>query len=151
MTVEKTDLLIELVQKKHQCLIRLEEIGKTQLRLVRDGHLAPLLDLLAAKQRVLWELEETEQALAPFRRQAPEQRTWRTAEDQHRCRELIARCEELLAAIMAREKESERELDRRRQEAAAQLEGAYQASRARGAYLAASPTTRSQLDLTTED
>ncbi len=106
-----------------------------------------LLDVLSAKQQMIVELQRIERGLDPFRTQDPEQRSWRSPDERTRCAEQLNRCEALLAEIVRQEKHSERDLIRRRDEAAARLEGVHAASQARGAYLARQPAA-SGLDLT---
>jgi hypothetical protein len=150
MTEYETDILAELIGRKLHCLTRLQDMGQKQLALVRDGDMTQLLDILAAKQRVLWELQRIERAMDPFRGQDPDQRRWRTPEKRKETAHVLQRCETLLDDIVTREKQSEHELLRRRDEAAARLEGTHSASRARGAYIPTGPTVNSQLDLSSE-
>ena len=145
-----TDLLAELIRSKHDCLLRLSALGAKQLELIRAGHLTALLDVLAAKQRALVQLQQAERAVDPFRRQDPEARRWRTPEERQACAEELRACEMLLVEIVDQEKQSERELVQRRDEAAVRLRGAHQAAHARGAYAGSLPHGSAQLDLTSE-
>lgn len=142
-----TDLLGDLIRRKHTCLLHLRDLGLRQLGLVRQGSMDELLDVLAAKQHLLVELQRIERGLDPFRHEDPETRSWRSPEDRQRCAEELARCDSLLAEIMAQEKQSEQELIRRRDEAARRLQGVHTAAQAREAY-AACPTAPAGLDLT---
>ncbi len=145
--VLSTDLLGDLIRRKHNCLLHLRDLGARQLGLVRQGSMDELLDVLAAKQQLLVELQRIERGLDPFRGQDPEARAWRSPDDRQRCAEELARCDALLAEIMAQEKQSEQELIRRRDEAARRLQGAHTAAQARQAY-AAGPPAPAGLDLT---
>lgn len=142
-----TDLLGDLIRRKHNCLLHLRDLGQRQLGLVRQGSMDELLDVLAAKQHLLVELQRIERGLDPFRKQDPEARSWRSPEDRQRCAEELARCDALLAEIMTQEKQSEQELIRRRDEAARRLQGAHTAAQARQAY-AGDPPATAGLDLT---
>jgi hypothetical protein len=150
MTEYDTDVLADLIARKLDCLTRLQDMGRKQLALVRDGDMTQLLDVLGVKQRVLWELQRIERAMDPFRGQDPDQRRWRTTEKRKETAQLLERCETLLDEIVANEKQSEHELLRRRDEAAARLQGTHLASRARGAYVPSSPSVSRQLDLASE-
>lgn len=150
MTAFETDALAQLICRKLDCLLRLREMGDKQLELVRDDRMADLLDVLSAKQRLLIELQRIERALDPFRSQDPDQRRWRTADARRTCARQLQQCEALLGQIVAREKQSERELVRRRDDVAARLQGAHLASQARGAYVSLSQPPISQLDLSSE-
>ncbi|MCX7426539.1 MAG: hypothetical protein NTW96_13065 [Planctomycetia bacterium] len=146
----ETNELAALVERKHACLCRLREMGARQLELVRGGEMTALLDVLAAKQRLIGELQQIERALDPFRGEDADARHWPTPDERRRCAERLAECQSLLAEIVRGEKEGESELVRRRDEAAQQLQGAHVASQARGAYHAATPRSFSQLDLMSE-
>lgn len=129
-------LLADLIHRKHRCLVQLRDLGERQLALVRAGTMTDLLDVLAVKQRMLAQLERIEGELAPFRGEDPEKRAWRSEEARRRCAEELAGCEAVLAQIVEQEKQSERELVFRRDQAARQLQGTHVAQRAREAYLA---------------
>jgi hypothetical protein len=145
-----TDLLAELIQRKHACLVELREMGRRQFETVVEGSITALLDVLAAKQRVLGALQAVERELDPFRGQDPHQRPWRSPEARQACAATLAQCEALLGEILAQEKQSERELVRRRDEAAARLRGIHAAGQARGAYLPGPHFAPGQLDLMSE-
>jgi hypothetical protein len=146
----QTEELSALVERKHACLRRLHEMGARQLDLVRGGEMTALLDVLAAKQRLIGELQQIERALDPFRGQPADARPWPTAEERRRCAERLAECQSLLAEIVQQEKQGESELTRRRDAVARQLHHAHVASQVRGAYHAATPRGASQLDLLSE-
>jgi len=143
----KTDLLADLIARKHKCLLGLREMGHRQMELVRQGEISGLLDLLSAKQKAMAELQRIERGLDPFRGQDADARRWRTPEARSQCARHLAQCEALLAEIVDQEKQSESELVRRRDEVAARLEGAHAASQARGAYTTAPGPEGSRLDL----
>lgn len=149
MTLD-TDLLAELIRGRLACLTRLRDMGRKQIELVEGGQTTELLDLLAAKQRVFGDLQRIERQLAPFRDQDPDQRRWRTTDQRQECARQLDECDALLREIVTREKQSGRELTRRRDDLAAQLEGMRRAGRARGAYTAPSRPPASRLDLTSE-
>jgi hypothetical protein len=151
MSAHETDILARLAREKLACLTRLRDMGQKQFVLVRAGDMAELLDVLAAKQRVLWQLQRVERAMDPFRGQDPDQRRWRSSEERMQCGAILDQCERLLREIVTEERQSEHELLRRRDQAAAHLQGTHLASRARGAYLAEAPSGESQLDLSTGD
>lgn len=149
MSALETDLLSDLIQKKRSCLVQLRDMGGKQLELVRDGDITHLLELLAAKQRVLAQLQQVQRQLDRFRNDDPEKRRWRTPQKRQECAGDQAECERLLAQIVIQEKQSEQELIRRRDEAAAQLAGVHSAGQARDAYLAETGVGAGELDLQT--
>ncbi len=146
----ETEMLADLVARKRDALSRLREMGRAQYELIEADEMAGLLELLAAKQRVLIELQEIERALDPFRGQAPEERRWRSAEARARCAAQIDESEALLAEIIGQEKLCEQALRRRRDEAARRLQGAHLADQARGAYTAGPAEKMHQIDLSSE-
>ena len=151
MTVTKTDLLAELIERKLDCLVRLHDMGNKQFEFAKADRITELLDVLAAKQRVLIELQRIERQLAPFRDQDPTRRRWPTPGKREKCAQQLAQCEALLAKIIAQERQSEGEMIRRRDDLADRLQGIHVARQARGAYTAESRRRVSRIDLASED
>lgn len=147
MTSLETDALRDLICAKRECLLELRDMVRRQLELIDKEEMTALLDLLAAKQRVLTRLQRIEAALHPFRNQDPEQRRWRSREDRRRCAEQLQQCETLLAEIINQEKCGEGLLIRRRDAAASRLRQAHFVSRARETYTCQPPGQTNQLDL----
>ncbi len=150
MTAFDTDLLGDLVQQKHRCLEHLAAMGQKQIDLIRRGSMTDLLDVLAAKQQVLLQLQRIERELDPFRGQDPEGRRWRSPERRSRCAADVSACEALLERIIAQEKRSEDEMVRRRDETAVRLQQTRAAGEARASYLARPHSAAGQLDLASE-
>jgi hypothetical protein len=145
-----TEILAELVEKKHDLLVQLRDVGLRQMELIDGGDMTQLLKLLSSKQRLLTALQDIERQLNPFRRENPDDRVWRNPADRQRCAEVAARSEALLAEVVAQEKRSETQLRAHRDRVAEELEGAHQAARAASAY-GDNPWTHSrQLDLSSE-
>lgn len=145
-----TDLLAELIDKKHHVLEQLRQLSRRQTELIDQGDMTRLIRLLAAKQKLLGDLQSLESELHPFRDEDPESRQWRTPDARARCRQTAERCEALLGEIMLIEKQSESELTQRRDTVAAQLQGAHAASHATRAYTQSPPARSRQLDVTSE-
>lgn len=150
MTSLDTDILSELIERKHGLLVQLRDLGRRQLQLIEANDLTQLLKLLASKQKLLTELQGVERHLDPFRLQDPEARVWRAAEDRDRCAQLAAQCEAVRADIVQTEKASETRLTFRRDEAASRLQGVHQASQIRHAYAQPIEYARNQLDLSSD-
>jgi hypothetical protein len=149
-TVPETQRLSQLVAEKRDCLEQLLRLSEQQLSLIDEGRMTDLLNVLAAKQRLLSALSAVERLLAPFREQDPAARRWRAAADRVHCGELLADCERLLARALEREREGEARLRARRDETAAQLRGAQGAAAAHALYSAEQRTAPRRLDLSTE-
>ncbi len=147
MTDLPTEILMQLVRARYTCLMQLRDLGRRQGELIDRGDVTGLLDLLSVKQKPLSDIQRIEKALDPYRRQDPERRQWRSADDRAACAELVRQCEMLLAEIVAREKECEELMVQRRDATAARLQQLRSASRAQGAYTAADAMTTSQIDL----
>jgi len=146
-TMVETEILADLIRARHRCLVQLRDMGRRQFELIDAGNMTGLLDVLAAKQRTLLELQRIERSLDPFRNQAPESRRWRAPEVRACCAEQLRQCEALLSEIVCQEKYSEGLLVRRRDEAAARLRGAQLAGEARTAYTQPPQTSVHELDL----
>ena len=118
------------------------------MELIEAGNLTGLLDLLAAKQRPLAELQRVQRAIDPFRAQDPaaiaagnRPRPATPAPGHRGVRPAAA------GDPRARKNRARRSWSRRRDEAAVRLQGMHAAGQARGAYAASGRTTFSQLDL----
>jgi flagellar biosynthesis/type III secretory pathway chaperone len=146
----ETDLLAELISKKHHVLEQLRELSRRQSDLIGQGEMTKLLAVLSVKQKLLVDLQRLERRLDPFRDQEPASRRWRSPEHRERSRQIAERCETLLGEIMLIEKQCESELIQRRDEAAARLQGAHAAAQARSAYGQSLRRTSRQLDLTSD-
>lgn len=145
-----TDLLAELIDKKHYVLEQLRQLSRRQTELIDKGEMTKLIRLLAVKQKLLADLQALEVELHPFRDQDPDSRQWRTPDGRTRCQHTVERCEALLGEILLIEKQSESELIHRRDTVAAQLQGAHAASHATQAYTQSAPVYSRRLDLTSE-
>ena len=145
-----TERLAELVGRKHECLSQLHELGRQQLVLVEASDITALLSILSAKQQLIAALKQIEAGLDPFRCEAPETRVWRTPADRERCARQIEESEGLFRAILEHEKRGEQLLQRRRDDAASQLQGVHSARAARGAYTAHQTRASGRSDLTIE-
>ena len=145
-----TDLLADLIGKKHDILTQIRQLTQRQSEIVGVGDMSKLLSLLAAKQQLLTDLQQVEAQLDPFRDDDPETRVWRSPAARQQTRETAEHCDALLKEIMQLEKECEGQLVHRRDEAAAALQGVHTAVHARQAYLQAAPTVRGQLDVSSE-
>ncbi len=148
--INDTEILKDLIRVRRECLMQLRDMGRKQLALIEEGNMTSLMEVLASKQRPLVTLQRIERALDPFRNQDPQERVWRSAGDREQCVEQLKQCENLLAEIVSQEKSSEAALIRRRDEAAARLQGAHLAGHARQAYLPQAHMPLPNLDLFSE-
>jgi hypothetical protein len=129
-----TDILAELIDAKRDILEQVLSLVARQIEQVAAGDMDALMNVLAAKERLLSALQPVETALVPFRSQDPDGRMWRSSADRQRCRESAERCTALLSEILEQEKQTELSMTKRRDDAAEQLQGTHAARRARQAY-----------------
>lgn len=145
-----TLLLADLVGRKFNCLAQLFALGRQQTELIGAGDMSQLLNVLAAKQRLLADLQQLERRLDPFRGQSADQRQWPGEAQRQQCADQIARSEQLFRAILAQEQQAEDALRERRDQTAERLHTAHSATQARSAYSSNFLPSCGQLDLSTE-
>jgi hypothetical protein len=131
-----TQLLAELIRKKHQVLMQLREIGRRQTDLVASGEIAALLTLLGGKQQLIACLQALEAQLKPYYSQNPDTRSWRSPADRAQCAQLANECNALLEEVVSLEKSSAERMNARKSEVADQLHQAHAAAHVRSAYQA---------------
>jgi len=146
----ETDRLAELLDKKLSVVRELYNLARRQSEVIGIGDLTRLMRVLAAKQTLLLELQETEQSLAPYREQDPDQRQWKSDVVRQRARQAAEDCERVLRETMLIERQCETEMITRRDQAAEQLQGAHSATEARRAYGGEHGRDAARLDLTSE-
>jgi hypothetical protein len=129
-----TGRLVELINGKHQVLLRLRDLGRRQTDLVASGDTTSLLKLLAVKQQLIGGLQELERELVPYYEENPERRSWQTSQQRAQCAQQAADCNELLQEIVGMEKSSAEHMTARRNEAAEQLQNVHAATQVRSAY-----------------
>lgn len=146
-----TETLASLIAQKLQLLQLLARLSHAQVDLIDSGDMTRLLPVLGAKQQLLGQLQQLEQALTPFRDEDPDQRIWASPEAREKCRIDAQRSEQLLAEIMNLERKGEAEMIRRRDETARRLEEMDNASRVHSAYFEpAAPASTSFFDVSSE-
>ncbi len=146
----QTELLAQLIGRKHEVLTHLRSLGLRQAELVGEDDWAQLTKVLSTKQRLLDLLAQIERELEPYRSEAPEHREWASDAARDACRRQADACAALLADVMRLERESEQAIVRRRDDAARQLSGLHAAVAARSAYAAANEPASIGLDLISE-
>jgi hypothetical protein len=145
-----TDLLMQLVQARHACLVQLRDFGRRQMDLINQGNVTGLLDLLTMKQKPLNDIQRIEKALDPYRTQDPAKRPWPSAGERAACAQLVAECDAMLKEIVAQEKLCEETMVEKRDATAAELQRLRSAGQAHGAYMAPVRSDFSQVDLVSE-
>jgi hypothetical protein len=130
----ETDTLARLVERKLRVLSQLRELTVRQAPIIAADDAKTLLRVFAAKQKLLEDIHRLDLELEPFRRQDPEDRVWRSAENRAQCAEAAERCRQLVEEIKASEIRDRTELIERRDGVARRLEEAHSAAAAREAY-----------------
>ncbi len=107
-------MLIKILEKRADAFDRIYVTSLRQGELAHGNDMPGLLEVLAAKQRMLDDLERIERELDPYRDTPPEKRRWATDEERRYADRLIRRCEIRLRAIIDQDRESERILAEKR-------------------------------------
>ncbi len=147
MSHSDTEQLAKVIERRHQCLQQLRDLGRRQAELAEQGDLSQLMKLLGVKNHLIGLLRTIDQELAPFRGQDPETRRWASPADRDVCRRQAQACEQLLAEVIEQERRSESTMTARRDEAANRLQGAHVAQQARRAYQVPTGPVTGRLDL----
>lgn len=139
MTDKELRELLEYFGREQACYTALLDLSRRQKRIIEEGEVDELLRLLGQKQNMLARVGEVETLLAPYKR------NWRTLRqtlddnDRQVLDLALATVEELLAELIALEKESEQLLVERRDLARVELESAARGGNAHQAYRAKTP------------
>jgi hypothetical protein len=144
----ETEILSELIGAKREILGQLRDLGVRQREVIDSGDTDHLFRVLAAKQRLLADLQQVEQRLTPYREQDPDQRAWRSQQDRDHCAAKSEQCAHLLAEVIRQERESERAMVRRRDDTAMQLRAVHSAMHLQQSYESCQAATSGGLDLT---
>ena len=145
-----TQHLTTLLERKHEFLTVLRDLGARQLERIDAADMTMLMKVLSAKQRMLADLQAVERELDPFRGESPETRDWPSPAARQHCAQLTTRCQLLFSEIVSQEREAESRLILQRDDAEHRLRGMHMAAGAHGAYLRENVVSTSSLDLSTE-
>ena len=145
-----TQHLTTLLERKHEFLTQLRDLGSRQLERIDAADMTTLMKVLSAKQRMLVDLQTVERELDPYRGESPEARTWPSPAARQHCAQLTTRCQLLFSEIVAQERDAESRLILQRDDAEHRLRGMHVAAGAHGAYQRENTVSTSSLDLSTE-
>ncbi|MDR1491586.1 MAG: hypothetical protein LBT05_02515 [Planctomycetaceae bacterium] len=129
-----TEQFFQLIQKKRERLICIRELSQRQLQYVGEENLGALLELLAAKQRLLIEIEGVDKHLAKYREDDPEKRVWSSPEMRQQCRETAAQCDILIRKILEIDGLAGRQLTEKKEAAGRSLKQLDNSARVQNAY-----------------
>ena len=126
--------LYQLIGQKLDLLEQLHSCSGNQMQYVDSENLSALLEVLAAKQRLLFEIEGLDRQITRYHVDDPEDRVWPSQEMRTRCREMVSRCNVLVREALENDQLAEQQLSRKKNEAKQQLLQVSDKIRVQGAY-----------------
>ena len=126
--------LFQLVGHKLERLEQLHACSANQMQYVDTDDMGAILEILAAKQRLLIEIEGIDQQIAQYHVDDPEDRVWPTQEMREYCRERISRCDRLVRETLEYDRFAEQRLIEKRETAKQQLQQLTDTTHIQGAY-----------------
>ena len=112
--------LFQLVGQKLERLEQLHACSANQMQYVDADDMGAILEILAAKQRLLIEIEGIDRQIAQYHVDDPEDRVWPSQEMREQCRERISQCDRLVRETLECDRLAEQRLTENR-DAAKQL------------------------------
>ena len=129
-----TDSLFELIESKLHLLGEMQAMSLAQADLVTQHDMTSLMTLLSRKQELMSALGGVQSELACFRDQDPELRVWSTPGRRKDCKDMVARCDQLLQELIVMEDRSLNSMNLQRESVAAQLQQNIDACTIQNAY-----------------
>ena len=129
-----SESLPELIRAREATLERLLLVSERQLRIVQEGNVSLLLQLLGHKQKLFGEFERIERKLDPHRNIPPEARRWSSEAERKEAEIAIAHCDQLLAEILRFDEQSVQVMSSQKSMVADQIRRVRQGSRLHAAY-----------------
>ena len=129
-----TDSLFELIESKLHLLIEMQAMSLAQADLVTQHDMTSLMTLLSRKQELMSALGRVQSALARFQDEDPELRVWSTPGRRKDCKDMVARCDQLLQELIVMEDRSLNCMNLQRESVAAQLQQNIDACTIQNAY-----------------
>lgn len=134
MTNSDLDDLLEYLGQEQACYTSLLDLSRQQKEVITDGEVDDLLQTLSQKQKVLARIGEIETKLLPFKQNWGDVRASLDDDDRQVLDLALGTVEELLAELIALEKESEQLLVERRDRCQAELTETTHGARVTDAY-----------------
>lgn len=129
-----TDSLFELIESKLHLLVEMQAMSLAQADLVTQHDMTSLMTLLSRKQELMSALGSVQSELARFQDQDPELRIWSTPGRRKDCKDMVARCDQLLQELIVMEDRSLNSMNLQRESVAAQLQQNIDACTIQNAY-----------------
>ena len=129
-----TESLFELIESKLHLLIEMQAMSLTQADLVTQHDMTSLMTLLSRKQELMSALGNVQSELARFQDQDPGLRIWLSPGRRTDCKDMVARCDQLLQELIVMEDRSLNSMNLQRESVAAQLQQNIDACTIQNAY-----------------
>ena len=129
-----TESLFELIESKLQLLVEMQAMSLAQADLVTQHDMTSLMTLLSRKQELMSALGNVQSELARFQDQDPELRIWSSPGRRTDCKDMVARCDQLLQELIVMEDRSLNSMNLQRESVAAQLQQNIDACTIQNAY-----------------
>jgi len=126
--------LYQLIEQKLKLLEQLKACSGNQMQYVDAENLEALLEILAAKQRMLLEIEGIDQQITGYHVDNPDDRVWPSQEMRSRCREMVSQCDWLVREALANDQLAEQQLMYKKNAVKQQLLQVSDKIRVQGAY-----------------
>lgn len=126
--------LLEYLGEEQACYTSLLDLSRQQKQIILGGDVDQLLVTLSQKQKILGKVGEIEQQLAPFKRNWRQVRSELDGNQKQVLDIALGTVEELLAELIALEKESEQLLIERRNQCEQELSETARGSQVTNAY-----------------
>ena len=126
--------LFQLMGQKLERLEQLHICSGNQMQYIDAEDMGAILEILAAKQRLLIEIEGIDRQIAQYHVDDPEDRVWPSPEMREQCRERISRCDRLVRETLEHDKLAEQCLTEKMNTAKQQLQQYTDTAHVQGAY-----------------
>ena len=143
----ETEHLFQLVGQKLERLEQLYAWSGNQMQYIELEDMGAILEILAAKQRLLIEIEGIDRRIAEYRVDDPEDRVWPTQEMRAQCREKISQCDRLVHETLEHDRIATERLTGIKNNAKLQLQQFVDTAHVQGAYQQQKKTVRPRVDL----
>jgi len=126
--------LFQLVGQKQERLEQLHAWSGNQLQYVETEDMGAILEILAAKQRLLIEIEGIDCRIAEYHVADPEDRVWPTPEMRTQCRGRISQCDRLVRETLEYDRIATERLMEKKSAAKQQLQQFVDTTHIQGVY-----------------
>ena len=126
--------LFQLVGQKLERLELLHAYSGNQMQYVESEDMSAILEILAAKQRLLIEIEGIDRQITGYHVDDPEERVWPTQDMRVQCREKISQSDRLVREMLEYDRIATERLTEKKSVAKQQLQQFVDTAHAQGVY-----------------